>query len=103
MERKSKFNLMLNNVIQEMQANEKSNALYINPENYDKMGAFHKNMIYLFGRMMDLVKDDQTINYHEFVAVMEKLIGHKPDIEKQYITGLFFPKTIVHATFLNPL
>ena len=92
------ISLMLNNLLNSKDVNVK----FINQSSYNHLGKFHKNMIYMFGRMLDLVQNGQIINYHEFVQVFEKLLSQKSDVEKQYIYGLFFPKTIKHATFLNP-
>tara|TARA_B110000046_G_scaffold111608_1_gene118818 strand:+ start:10340 stop:10606 length:267 start_codon:yes stop_codon:yes gene_type:complete len=56
----------------------------------------------MFGRMMDLVKEGEIIDYHTFSEILEELFLNKTDNEKKYLFGLFFPKTIKHATFLNP-
>ena len=52
--------------------------------------------------MLDLVKEGQIIDYTEFSRILSKMFETKNDNEKQYLYGLFFPKTIKHATFLNP-
>jgi hypothetical protein len=83
--------------------NNKSNVKYINKQTYDKLGKYHKNMLHMFGMMLDQVKQGDIIDYHNFASIFQKLFENKTDTEKQYLFGLFFPKTIKHATFLNPL
>lgn len=49
--------------------NTETNVKYLNPENYDKLGKFHKQLISNFGRMLDLVNDNQEVDYADFVQV----------------------------------
>lgn len=100
--KKSKLKESLSTLLDDLLNSKNNNVRYINKTSFNNLGKFHKNMIYMFGRMLDLVQNGQIINYHEFVQVFEKLLSQKSDVEKQYIYGLFFPKTIKHATFLNP-
>lgn len=99
---KSGINEILNQKLNNIKNTRENNIAYLNRQNFEKMGKYHKNVLYMFGRMMDLVKEGQIINYHEFVSIFENMMRNKNDVEKQYIWGLFFPSTIKHASFLNP-
>ncbi len=101
-EKETKLSKAVSSLLYDLKNNE-TNITYINKNTYNNLGKYQKNMLYMFGRMLDLVKEGQIINYHEFVKIFEKLISMKNDTEKQYLFGLFFPKTIKNATFLNPL
>jgi len=77
----------LRNAISESLAeiNRESNVRYINPESYEKLGSYHKNLLYNFGQMFGLVSKNQDIDYTEFTQVMQKLFELKTDTEKQYL------------------